>query len=413
MSLRISSVAAVLLACFVASVATAEAKPSVAVLGIEVISKSGRVDAKTTNIAKKLTAELRRRASIGSGPYQLAPNSNKDLLELKLLSDCASEARGCMSKIGQDLKADRLLYGKLEALPGKGYQVSLNLLNVSKKTMERNTSDLIPLSDVGSSGIQKWARTLYNRLSGIPSQGSIVVKANVSSGTVSVDGEGKGSLSGGQLRISGVSAGSHKVRIESPGHEPFESEVVVTSGESSTVNATLTARAVGGTAGGGSKKDKVKSPGSTARVLFWTSLVVTGLGATAVTVTGLQVRGSLKEDQEKAVRDWQNANGTELDQGNACSDAAGRPDSDTLAKAVVDACDAGKSRATLTNVFLGATVASALAAGYFYWKGYVKAKKGSSGEKMTRKSRSKRKRNVVVTPHVGPNHLGAGVAIEF
>jgi hypothetical protein len=407
---RTTTAAAVLLACFVASVATAEAKPSVAVLGIEVISKSGRVDAKTTNIAKKLTAELRRRASMGNGPFQLAPNSDKDLLELKLLSDCASEGRGCMSKIGADLKADRLLYGKLEKLGGKGYQVSLNLLNVGKRTMERNTSDLIPKTEVDQAGISKWARVLYNRLSGVPSQGSVVIKANVSSGTVTVDGEPKGSLSGGKLRISGLSAGSHKVRVESPGHQPYEGDVIVSAGEAAEVSASLQAKAIGG-GGGTGTPGKAGRPGGTSRVLFWTSLVVTGLGATAVTVTGLQVRGSLKDDQEEAVRAWQNANGMELNQGNACADAATR--SDALAKAVVDACDAGKSRANLTNIFLGATVASALAAGYFYWKGYIKAKKSTRSERMSRKRRNKRKHNVVVTPQLGPNQIGAGVAIEF
>ncbi len=51
-----------------------------------------------------------------------------------------------------DSKADRLMYGKLEK-QGSGYQVSLNLLNVQTKSMERNTSDLIPFGQTSGPGI--------------------------------------------------------------------------------------------------------------------------------------------------------------------------------------------------------------------------------------------------------------------
>ncbi len=95
--------------------------------------------------------------------------------------------------------------------------------------------------------------------------------------------------------------------------------------------------------------------------------MLTGVGATAMTVTGLQVQGSFKDDQIAAVAAYQTATGMELDKSNACSDASAR--SGPEAQAVVDACDAGKSRASLSNIFLGASIVTAVAAGYFYYKG--------------------------------------------
>ncbi len=398
------SVITVLLSLGMAS--TALAKPTVAVLGIEVIDPSGKVDEKATAVAKQLTRELRRRASMGKGPFVLAPGPGKDLLELKLLSDCASEGRSCMAAIGRELKADRLMYGKLEK-QSSGYQVSLNLLNVSTKSMERNTSDLIPLAETSGPGISSWGRKLYNRLTGVPDMGTIIVKTNLSKGTVLIDGEVKGSVNAnGTLEISGVSAGTHQVSVESDDRPTFERSVVVRAGQTATVSATLSA-APG--SGGPKRLGIAARPGGASRVLFWTSLVLTGVGATAMTVTGLQVRGSYKDDQIKAVEAYQAATGVQLDQGNACNDAANR--SGPEAQAVVDACDSGKSRASLSNLFLGASIVSAVAAGYFYYKGYI-VPKASSRREIARRRKASR-RTVTVTPQIGPNHIGAGIALEF
>ena len=73
----------------------------------------------------------------------LAPGSDKDLLELKMLSGCDQETKECMAGIGSDLATDRLLYGKVEKRDN-GYQVSLKLLDVANKTFERSISDLGP-----------------------------------------------------------------------------------------------------------------------------------------------------------------------------------------------------------------------------------------------------------------------------
>ena len=77
---------------FIGTTGVALAKPQVAILGLEVVDEGG-LDAKIVKLATSLTAALRKRASLGAGPYKLAPNGNKDLLEMKLLGGCDDEGR--------------------------------------------------------------------------------------------------------------------------------------------------------------------------------------------------------------------------------------------------------------------------------------------------------------------------------
>src|SRR5262245_63661808 len=104
----------VLVALMVTSTAAAaQAKPKIAILGLEVID-DGSMTANTTLRAKQVTDRIREQAQRRSGRFQLAPNSNKNLLEMKLLSNCSDEAHSCMAEIGRELQADKLVYGKIE-----------------------------------------------------------------------------------------------------------------------------------------------------------------------------------------------------------------------------------------------------------------------------------------------------------
>src|SRR5690349_7187709 len=192
-------------------------KPTVAILGLEVIDDGSGIDPKTTQFAKELTEELRKRPKAGTGPYSLAPGSDKDLLELKMLANCDSEAKDCMASIGSDLATDHLMYGKVEKRDN-GYQVSLKLLDVAQKTFERSISDIIPFGEATGANLASWGKKLYAKLTGATDQGTLVIKANVDRGTVYLDDQVKGTLSGGEARIAGLSEGSYKLKIEGEGH---------------------------------------------------------------------------------------------------------------------------------------------------------------------------------------------------
>ena len=382
----------------------AHAKPKVAVLGLELATDNGKIDSATSRVATTLTLELRRYAALGRGPFQLAPNSNKDLLELKLLNGCESEGRVCMAAIGRSVGAERLLYGRVKRR-SKGYQITLNLLNVSKKSMEQNTTDLIPIKESSADGLRQWARALYNRLTGIPNEGILLIRANVDSGIVSVNGKARGELAGGTARIPGLPEGVHKVVIESRNHEPYTTTVNVIAGQTERLNVALDVKVTGGVNGG-------VRPGGTSRALFWTSAVLTAAGGVGILVSGISV-GGFEEDKSAALERYNQQNDPKIPVTNdVCQVAKEHPNSTNVdIQAIVSACDSGQSRAQLTNIFIGATIATGLAASYFFYRGYIAAGTSSSKERSAQKKKARSR--LVVTPTVSPSQIGAGIEIEF
>jgi hypothetical protein len=413
-------------------------KPTIGILGLEVIDDGGGIDAKTTQFAKELTEALRQRPKTGTGPYALAPGSDKDLLEMKLLSGCENEGKDCMASIGADLGADRLLYGKIEKR-SNGYQVSLKLLNVGAKTNERSISDIVPFGESTGANLASWGKKLYAKLTGVTDQGTLIVKANVDRGTVYLDGQVKGNLSGGTARIAGLSEGKYDLAIEAEGHLRYEAKVEIGAGEDTTHDAELEKNAIKvkpdgdgkgpggdgdgkGPGGGGVISGSVSTderPGGGYRALFWASLAATAGSATGMTVFGLKVRGSDEEAKETAIRDWQEASGMQLDLDDACGDAADRlggqgvPERDLLTT-VDDKCSAGKSHAMLANVFIGTTAVAAVATVFFYYKGFVASKQSTeSVNSVSGRKRKAKKAIVTVVPTVTPTEISAGVRIDF
>ena len=137
----------------------------VAILGLElVVGPNGSVGGDEPVVAQVLSAEMRAAAdSIGS--YKLAPSGDKDLVDLKLLNNCTSEAPQCMSAIGAELAADKLVYGKIERIK-VGYHVSLKLLDVARKQVERTISWGIPQAEAEGEGLTTWGKRMYGAIVG-------------------------------------------------------------------------------------------------------------------------------------------------------------------------------------------------------------------------------------------------------
>lgn len=373
-------------------------KPKVAVLGLEVSDDGGGIDAQIAQFATELTAALRKRAKDKSSPYRLAPNSNKDLLEMKLLSGCANEARGCMTGIGKELKADRLIYGNVQRRK-KGYQVTLKLLNVSSKKLERSTTDVIGFKE--AKDVDTWSRRLFNRLAGLADEGTLMVKANVDSGTVYVNGEQRAELTGGTAQIIGLPEGKHEVRVESGGSAAFSTDVVIEAGHTAELMVNLAPLDIKSPSGDTGDTDR---PGGTSRILFWTTAAITVGSAVGYTVAWRKVRG-LEDETEDAIEAHQTMSGMQLDQTDPCGDP-------NAPASVTDLCSEGKLMSNLTYIFGIAGGVSAVAAGYFYYKGYIAAGKSKNVETAGRNRKSSTP-TVQITPVVSPNYAGAGVKIEF
>lgn len=394
---------------------TANAKPKIAVLGLEVID-NGSVDRKATDAAQALADELRGEASRSDGKYSLAPNSAKDLLELKLLSDCSDEGRTCMAAIGKDLGADRLLYGKIESHK-KGYQVSLKLLNTNTKEMEKTTSELIPAEDLHSGKINKWAGSLYARLIGVPESGTLAIDANIDKATIYIDGDVATTLRGGSAKVLGLSEGTHTVTIEAQGYKRYEAEVAITAGLTEDLSISLTP--LRNSKPGGDKA----SSGRLSKIAFVGGVLVTaGLGA-GIAYNGLQVRGELddnKDEKWKALHS-QNRDAYEAIRGGTTGtvkDACGKAQrydgaSDESLTAYIKACKDGEDAAARTDLFIAGTAVAALATMYFGYHGWIVHGEKSNKERRSYTKNKSKGRRVVVVPQWSAESVGAGLTLEF
>jgi len=223
-------------------------KPSIAVLGLEVVDPGGTPTPADTQVAKDLTEGLRSRAKAGTGAYSLAPGSEKELIDLKLLNNCDSAAPSCMAVIGANLGADYLMYGKIEKeKTGKAYTVSMYLLDVKKKIVEKSSNDLIPLAQASGPSLTSWAKNIYGKLTGQQSSGIVVVKLqNADHGTILVDNEAKGSITSGVGQVSGLEEGKYKLGVESEGFKRYEQDITIRAGETQNIPVKLEKPETGG-----------------------------------------------------------------------------------------------------------------------------------------------------------------------
>jgi hypothetical protein len=147
----------VLVALVVLASTSARAKPKVAILGLESSSKDAM------EVATELTLFLRDRPRVGSSAYVLAPSSNREQIDMKLLANCANEAPACMAKIGADLGADVLVYGRVDKADG-GYRVHLKLLDVKQRALTHALDDTMDTADTTGAKLAGWAKRAYTKL---------------------------------------------------------------------------------------------------------------------------------------------------------------------------------------------------------------------------------------------------------
>jgi len=404
--------------------APALAKPKVAVLGLEVID-DGSMDARTTLRGKQLSEKLREQAGRGSGKFELAPNSNKDLLEMKLLSNCSDEAHSCMAQIGQELGADKLIYGKIERQQN-GYFVSLKMLDTKTAKLGKTSNHVIPFSDHQADRLAGHAATLYRRLTGEPALGALVLKVkNADKGTVYLDGEIRTSLAAGSATIRDVSEGKHTISIESDGYVRFSKEVSVSGGKSQELSIKL--KAADG-ANGGEGRGLYKG-------LAWTGAAVAVAGGTGLVVTGVSFLSAENEHDRKvggvrdalgldncskpevmcsAMQEEEEQAKQQAFQDDACESARNSSSSDDEVNEFIKNCDKGEKNAFRFNfVALPVTIVGALAAGYFGYKGYFSSGDDALERRTASKRKKKPKRRVKIEPLFGPDGVAASVRVEF
>jgi hypothetical protein len=239
MTLRLGCLTLALLVCLGGS---ALAKPGIAILGLEVVDKSGAPTPTDAQVAEELTQQLRSRAKT-SGPYLLVANGEKELIDEKLIKSCDDEKPACMQGIGKDLSADILMYGHIEK-QNNAYQVTMFLFDVARKTREKTYPETIPLSEASGPSLAGWARKIYGKLTGQTDTCVIIVKTNgVDNGTILVNGAPKGTITNGVGQVNGLTEGRYRLAVEAKDYHRWEkADITCTAGQTTNVPAELEKR---------------------------------------------------------------------------------------------------------------------------------------------------------------------------
>jgi hypothetical protein len=210
------------------SVASAEPKQKIAVLGVEaVVGANGQIDPADTQFAKELTKELRSRANI-SKSYILVKDQ-RELVDEKLMNNCGNEAPQCMAPIGASMGADVLLFGKVANAKDRGYKVNLTLVDVRKRQGIGSDTATITAGEKTNPGLGNWVRDHYKKVTNESSDGQLIITAiGANGGRVLVNGETKESLKSGQATVS-LSEGRYRVGVDADGFKLWEQEGVMIS----------------------------------------------------------------------------------------------------------------------------------------------------------------------------------------
>ncbi len=408
-------------------------KPLIAVLGLEVVDPGGTPTPQDTQVAKALTDGLRSRAKAGTGPFQIAGNSDKELIDEKLLKNCDSEAPTCMASIGSDLTADVLMYGKIER-KGTAYYVTMKLLDVHRKLVEKTLpNESIPVSQAKDDAeLQRWAKTIYAKLTGQNTAGQVLVKLQTGDhGTILINGDEKGSITNGVGQVSSLEEGKYKLEVQSEGYKPWSDTITVRPGETTNVPVKLEKADGGakvitpppggggevgpggsgpGPGGGGVMVDTGSRGNATWKGVFVGSVVV-GLAGGGIVLYG---RNQINDARQKLCDggaynpDMPDATHLVVDATCAKPSTSKSPLTDAQVKQYNDQGDHGKLLTWVGGVTAGVAGAFAIVALY---KGFIaKDGGGSSGEHVSNGHRVRRDR-FVVTPIVSPD--GGGATLRF
>lgn len=315
----------------------------------------------------------------------------KSMVEVKLVFGCVDESADCLSKVGTSLQADKLLWGELTKKK-RGYLLKLTLLDVA-------TKKLTPLSrNLRTRLLKRDPEGVVRKLvaSLLPMQmGTIKLTSSITGAEVLLDGRPMGSINDQGLDMQ-VRVGSHTLQLRREGYRTWVKRVSVQQGQALALRAALELIDKGPGVTPVVPPPVVKKTRS--KRTGWKVAFYVALGATVGFGTGLTISGlrflDLQNQKDKI--------------GGSCTGAT-----DSELKAV---CEDGPRSAILTNVMIGGTIASALAAGFFLYKAYLQADRVEETDVVEAPRPivpQKAETRWSLSPTVGPEGAGLGFSLDF
>jgi hypothetical protein len=417
----------------------ASAKPKVAVLGLESLDKTNAKP--SVEAAKAITEGLRAAANAG-GPYEVAPNSQREFLDEKIINQCESEQRECLLKIAGNFGATALVYGKIQLADNKkNFQVSVSILD--GKGPGKPAVTTLPVTS-SSADLQAAGRRIYNELVG--NTGTIMVRVKTSRGQVFINGELNGQLVDGEHRATSLPDGEYKVRIQADGFKRWDDTVRVKAGQVTNVEPTLQAEAIAKppvveeddkgsrpVKGDGDPykletRENTISKGGSGRTV-WKAVAIGGAAIAVGSGVFLYLENEKIKDAQGVVDDiktrdnrvYANIGVNEIKGFSFsanCEDANVRnlPDTDDGRAVAVEAADAytkgcnAAVNTTYAGVGIGVGAAVAILGAYM---GFIRGEEPTESSTQTSSTKRPRKQRFAVTPIVSPEGGGATFRIDF
>jgi hypothetical protein len=194
---------------------------TITVLGLEAAAQAPET------VATAITDALRQRAASSQG-FQLV--QGRDLVEVKLIYNCADEAPTCMTQAAQAIGAAKLVFGNVQPVGTESYLVTLKVLDAGNGVVESWVSEQIAKDQTNRAALRAPAQKWFATLTGQSLPGTVKITGGVVGASVVLDGIQSGALGADGLTMAGIAPGTHKLVVTKPGYTPFEREFDLASG---------------------------------------------------------------------------------------------------------------------------------------------------------------------------------------
>jgi hypothetical protein len=196
------------------TVAQADDKPSIVILGV-VPRDHGLIKS-----ADAMTAGIRTWAGAKVSNYRVT-GAPKDVEAATMAGECSTIEPSCAVKLGAKLAADYAIAGELERR-GTHQVLVLSLVDVRRKQRIRSVRE----TGETKADAKTLARTAYTRL--IDGEvGELAIVTNAQRGEILIDGQLVGALFEGRATIDKLVNGNHQLAIRAPKFRPFEIDVTI------------------------------------------------------------------------------------------------------------------------------------------------------------------------------------------